>query len=216
MPPLAVKICGLSTPEAVEAAVAGGATYVGFVFFARSPRNIAPERAAGLAAPARAGGVFAVAVTVDASDAELDHIMATLQPELIQLARRRDARPRRRGPRPHRRRSDPGATGVCEPADLDAAGAYEDVVDHLMFDAKPPADAALPGGNGAAFDSTILAGRRFAKPWFLAGGLDAANVAQALAASGARAVDVSSGVESAPGVKDPLLIEAFLKAVRRA
>ena len=215
MAPVAVKICGLSTPEAVQASVEGGAAYVGFVFFARSPRNLAPGRAAELAAPARAAGVKAVAVTVDASDAELDAIVATLAPELIQLhgaetpARAAEVRAR----------TGAGvirALRVGEPEDLDAAPAYEVVVDHLMFDAKPPAGAVLPGGNGTAFDGAILAGRRFARPWFLAGGLDAGNVAQALAVSGARAVDVSSGVESAPGVKDPASIRAFLEAVRRA
>ena len=214
MASVAVKICGLSTSEAVQAAVEGGAAYVGFVFFAPSPRNLSPERAAELAAPPRARGVSTVAVTVDASDAELDRIMATLAPELIQLhgaetpARAAEVRAR----------TGAGvirALRISAPADLDAARAYEAVVDQLMFDAKPPAGAVLPGGNGAAFDGSILADRRFAKPWFLAGGLDTANVAEAVAASGARAVDVSSGVESAPGVKDPLLIKAFLEAVRR-
>ncbi len=215
MPPVATKICGLSTPEAVRAAVSGGAGYVGFVFFAPSPRDIAPARAGELAAPARAAGIGVVAVTVDASDAELDAIMATLAPELIQLhgaetpARVAEVRART-GAQVVR------ALRVSEPADVEAARAFEDVADWLMFDAKPPAGAVLPGGNGAAFDGSILKGRRFARPWFLAGGLDAGNVAAALAGSGAQAVDVSSGVESAPGVKEPALIEAFLKAVQRA
>ena len=217
LPKLAVtsKICGLSTPEAVRAAVQGGAAYIGFVFFPRSPRNIAPERAAELAGPARAAGVKTVAVTVDASDVELDAIMATLQPELIQLhgsetpARVAEVRTR----------TGAGvirALRVGEAADLDAAEAFEPVADWLMFDARPPRGAVLPGGNGAAFDASILAGRRFARPWFLAGGLGAATVGSALRASGAPAVDVSSGVESAPGVKQPALIEAFLKAVALA
>ena len=213
--PIPAKICGLSTPEAVQAAIDGGAAYVGFVFFARSPRNVAPARAAELAAPARAAGVEVVAVTVDASDAELEGIMATLHPDLIQL---------HGGETPARTaevRAGPGARviralRVSEPADLEAAQAYEGVADQLMFDAKPPAGAALPGGNGAGFDASILGKRRFAQPWFLAGGLEAGNVAAAVAASGARQVDVSSGVENAPGVKDPGLIRAFLEAVRRA
>ena len=188
---------------------------MGFVFFAKSPRNVAPARAAELAAPARAAGVEVVAVTVDASDAELEGIMATLRPDLIQLhggeapARTAEVRART-GARVIR------ALRVSEPADLEAARAYERVADQLMFDAKPPADAPLPGGNGAGFDASILAGRRFARPWFLAGGLEAGNVVTAAAAAGAAQVDVSSGVESAPGVKDPALIRAFLEAVRRA
>ena len=162
MPPVATKICGLSTSEAVEAAVQGGAAYVGFVFFARSPRNITPEHAAELGRTARANGVATVAVTVDAPDAELDRIMATLSPELIQL---------HGGETPERVAEVRARTGagviralrVSEPADLDAAAAFDQIADQLMFDAKPPAGARLPGGNGAGFDASILAGRRFAR-----------------------------------------------------
>ena len=212
---LAAKICGLSTPEAVRAAVEGGAAYVGFVAFAPSPRDIAPDRAAELARPARAAGVKVVAVTVDACDAELDAIVAAFAPELIQLhgsetpARVAEVRART-GAQVIR------ALRVGEPADLEAARAFEGVADQLMFDARPPKGSALPGGNGAAFDWAMLQGASFARPWFLAGGLDAANVAAAAAASGAGQVDVSSGVESAPGVKDPASVKAFLEAVRRA
>ncbi len=212
--PARTKICGLSTPEGVQAAIDGRAAYVGFVFFARSPRNVAPIHAAELAAPARAAGVEVVAVTVDASDAELDTVMAILQPELIQLhggetpARVAEVRART-GARVIR------ALRVSEPTDLEAARAFEGVADQLMFDAKPPAGATLPGGNGAGFDASILSGRRFARRWFLAGGLEAENVGAAVAASGAGQVDVSSGVERAPGVKDPALIRAFLEAARR-
>ena len=214
MPPDA-KICGLSTPEAVQAAVEGGAGYVGFVFFPPSPRDVAPARAAELAAPARAAGVMVVAVTVDASDDQLDAISAALAPDLIQLhghetPERVAAVKARTGVRAIR------ALRVGDAADLDAAAAFEPVADQLMFDARPPRDAILPGGNGAAFDWAILQGRRFTRPWFLAGGLDAGNVAEAVAGSGAAQVDVSSGVESAPGVKDPASIRAFLEAVRRA
>ena len=214
MPP-DVKICGLSTPEAVRAAVEGGAGYVGFVFFPPSSRDVAPARAAELAAPARAAGVMVVAVTVDASDDQLDAISAALAPDLIQLhghetPERVAAVKARTGARAIR------ALRVGDAADLDAAAAFEPVADQLMFDARPPRDATLPGGNGAAFDWAILQGRRFARPWFLAGGLDAGNVVQAVAGSGAAQVDVSSGVESAPGVKDPASIRAFLEAVRRA
>ncbi|WP_158916305.1 phosphoribosylanthranilate isomerase [Caulobacter sp. S45] len=208
------KICGLSTPQAVQAAVDGGAELIGFVFFAPSPRDIAPERAATLAAPARAKGLDVVAVTVDASDALLDAIARTLKPDLIQLHGHET---------PARAAEVHARTGagvirafrVSEAADLEAARAFEGVADYLMFDAKAPKGAILPGGNGAAFDWSLLTGRSFAKPWFLAGGLDPDNVTEAVRASGAPLADVSSGVETAPGVKDPALIKAFLEAVHR-
>lgn len=213
--PIPAKICGLSTEAAVQAAIEGGATYVGFVFFPRSPRDIAPERAADLAAPARAAGLKIVAVTVDADDVLLDRFAATLKPDLIQLHGCET---------PDRVAQVKASTGagviralrVSEAPDLDAATAFEAVADRLMFDAKPPPDSVLPGGNGGAFDWKMLAGRAFAKPWFLAGGLDPTNVAEAIRVSGAPMVDVSSGVERAPGVKDAALIAAFLKAVSRA
>lgn len=209
------KICGVSTPEAVDAAVSGGAAFLGFVFFARSPRNIAPEAAARLAPPARARNVQIVALAVDPSDAELDAIMAGLSPDLIQLhGKESPARVREVATRSGR--GVIKALPVSDASDLAAAKDYEPVVEHLMFDAKPPKDADRPGGLGEAFDWTLLAGRRFARPWFLAGGLDPWNVAAAVAASAPPLVDVSSGVERGPGLKDPLLITAFLDAVRRA
>src|SRR5579875_2136380 len=213
--PVAAKICGLSAPETVRAAVDGGAGFVGFVFFAPSPRNLSPLRASELAAPAREAGVRVVAVTVDASDDLLGEVSSTLSPDLVQLhgaetPERADAVRRLTGAEVIK------VIRVSAPADLDAATAFEGAVDHLMFDAKPPKGATLPGGNGAAFDWSMLQGRRFATPWFLAGGLDAQNVAEAVRGSGAPMVDVSSGVESAPGVKDPVLVKAFLEAVRRA
>jgi phosphoribosylanthranilate isomerase len=211
---IAAKICGLSTEAAVRAAVEGGAAYVGFVFFAPSPRDIAPERAAALAGVARAAGVGTAAVTVDADDALIDRIVAAVHPDLIQL-HGRETPERAAAVKARSGAQVVRALRVSTAEDLAAAAAFEPVVDHLMFDAKPPAGAALPGGNGAAFDWSILRGRRFDRPWFLAGGLDAANVAGAVAGSGAPAVDVSSGVETAPGVKDPALIKAFLEAVRR-
>ena len=213
--PVQAKICGLSTPDAVLAAVEGGAGLIGFTFFPKSPRNVTPERAAALAAPIRGRGVKVVAVTVDASDAMIDLLATTLKPDLIQLHGHET--PQRAAE--VRARSGAGvirALRISEAADLGEAEAFEDVVDHLMFDAKAPAGALLPGGNGAAFDWTLLAGRRYAKPWFLAGGLNPDNVTEAVRASGAPMVDVSSGVETAPGVKDPTLIKAFLEAVRRA
>ena len=209
------KICGLSTPEAVRAAVAGGASHIGFVFFPKSPRNIAPDAAARLAPPARAKNVKIVALAVDPSDNEVDAIVAGLSPDLIQLhGKETPARVRDIG-----QRSGRGiikVLPVSEASDLAPATAYEPLVEHLMFDAKPPKDAERPGGLGEPFDWTLLAGRRFARPWLLAGGLDAWNVAGAIAASGAPLVDVSSGVERGPGLKDPALITAFLDAVRRA
>jgi phosphoribosylanthranilate isomerase len=208
------KICGLSTPEAVAAALAGGAAWLGFVFFAASPRHIGPAAAARLAAPAR-GRARIVAVTVDPDDALVDRLMAVLAPDLIQLHGRES--PPRTGE--IARRAGVGvikAIPVSRGADLDAAGDYEAVAEHLMFDAPPPAASGRPGGTGAAFDAAILAGRRFARPWFLAGGLDPWNVGEAIGRSGAPFVDVSSGVERGPGLKDPALIAAFLEAVRRA
>ncbi len=210
-----VKVCGLSTPETVRAAVEGGADFIGLVFFAKSPRNVTVQRAAELASIAKTAGVGVVAVTVDAPSALLDDIAALVAPDLFQLhgsetpaqtATVRDLTSTR----------NVRALRVAEASDLEVAKAFEAVADYLMFDAKAPPGSSLPGGNGAAFDWSILAGRSFAKPWFLAGGLNAGNVGAAIALSGARLVDVSSGVESAPGVKDAFLIEAFLKAVRRA
>jgi len=208
------KICGLSTPETVRAALDGRAAFVGFMFFDASPRNIAPEDAGRLAAAAR-GRAKVVAVTVDADDAVLDRIVAALKPDFIQLhGRETPARAREVG-----QRTGAGvirALPVSESRDLDAARDFESVVDHLMFDAKPAKDATRPGGGGAPFDWELLAGRRFERPWFLAGGLDPWNVAEALSRTRAPLVDVSSGVERGAGLKDPALISAFLDAVRRA
>jgi len=212
---LKAKICGVSTPEAVRAALDGGAGWLGFVFFPKSPRNLSVEAAARLAEPVRGRGVKLVALAVDPSDAQVDEIGRGLAPDLIQLhGAESPARTREIAVR-----SGAGiikALPVSDASDIAAAQAYESVVEHLMFDAKPPKDADLPGGAGRAFDWTLLAGRRFARPWFLAGGLDPWNVAEAARASGAPLVDVSSGVERGPGLKDPALIKAFLDAVRRA
>ena len=209
------KICGVSTPEAVRAAVDGGAAFLGFMFFAKSPRNIAPDAAGRLAPPARAKGVKIVAVMVDPTDNELDAVAAGLAPDLIQLhGKEPPARVRQIAERTGR--GIIKVAGVSEPSDIDAARAYEPLVEHLMFETKPPKDADRPGGLGVAFDWTLLKGRRFERPWFLAGGLDPWNVGDALGASGAPLADVSSGVERGPGLKDPALITAFLDAVRRA
>ena len=208
------KICGLSTPETVRAALDGGAAFLGFMFFDASPRNISPEDAGRLAAPAR-NRAKVVAVTVDADDLALDRIVAALKPDLIQLhGRETPARAREVG-----QRTGAGVIkvfSVSERADLDAARDFESVVDHLMFDAKPPKDSTRPGGTGVTFDWDLLTGRRFERPWFLAGGLNPWNVAEALNHTRAPLVDVSSGVERGAGLKDPALISAFLDAVRRA
>ncbi len=211
--PVLAKICGLTTPEAVKAALDGGAAYLGFMFFPASPRNLDPETARRLAEPAR-GRVKICAVTVDPADTELDVIARVLQPDLIQLHGRED---------PGRVRAVGARTGagvikvlpVSDAADLAAAQAFDGLASHLMFDARPPKDATRPGGLGARFDWSLLTGRRFERPWFLAGGLDPWNVSEAVAASGAAIVDVSSGVERGPGLKDPALISAFLEAVKR-
>jgi phosphoribosylanthranilate isomerase len=214
------KICGLSTPESVTAALDGGAAFLGFVFFARSPRNLTPEAAARLVAPlqGKTGGqtpVKTVAVTVDPDDALVDRLMATMKPDLIQV---------HGGETPSRvreiaQRSGAGvikAFSVSSSADVQQAGAFDAVAEHLMFDARPMEGSVLPGGTGARFDWSLLAGQRFSRPHFLAGGLDPWNVAEAVKASGAPMVDVSSGVERGPGLKDPALITAFLDAVKRA
>jgi phosphoribosylanthranilate isomerase len=211
---LKAKICGISTPEAVRAALDGKAGWLGFVFFPKSPRNLSLEAAVRLAEPARQRAKT-VALLVDPSDAQVEEVARILKPDLIQL----------HGAETPARARDIGVRAGCgiikalpvaEASDVDAARAYETVVEHLMFDAKPPKEAALPGGSGRSFEWGLLDGRRFQKPWFLAGGLDPWNVAEAASISGAPLVDVSSGVERGPGLKDPALITAFLDAVRRA
>ncbi|OXE36025.1 MAG: phosphoribosylanthranilate isomerase [Phenylobacterium zucineum] len=209
------KICGLSTPQAVQAALAGDAGYLGFIFFENSPRNISPDSAARLTAPVRGQNLRICAVTVDPDNALVDRLAEVVKPDFIQLhGHESPARVQEIG-----QRTGLGlikVLSVSEAADIDAAKAYETVVDHLMFEGKPPKDAERPGGVGARFDWSLLAGRRFARPWFLAGGLDPWNVGEAISQSGAPMVDVSSGVERGPGLKDPSLITAFLEAVRRA
>ena len=210
------KICGLSTPEAVRAAVDGGASHIGFVFFAKSPRNIEPELAARLVAPLKqSSAAKIVALTVDPTDAELERITAVLQPDLIQL-HGQETPPRAAAIRAATGVSTIKVLGVRDSSDIAAALKYQEAADHLMFDAKPPEGADRPGGHGTRFDWTLLEGLKLSRPWLLAGGLDPWNVAEAIALSRAPIVDVSSGVERGPGVKDPDLIAAFLQAVRRA
>ncbi len=208
------KICGLTTPETLDAALAGGASFVGAVVFPKSPRHIEPLHAATLFERAR-GKAKIVAVTVDADDALLTEIALILKPDLIQL---------HGSETPARAEQTRMLTGagiiralpIRTEGDFAAADDWEPFVDHLMFDAKPPEGSDLPGGVGARFDWVMLADRAYRHPWFVAGGLTPDNVAQAIRVSGAPLMDVSSGVESAPGVKDPALIAAFLEAVRSA
>lgn len=208
------KICGLSTPEGVEAALAGGASHLGFVFYEASPRYVTPELAARLAAPAR-GRAKIVALMVDPPWPLIEAVANALDPDLVQL--HGDEKPYRIS-QVSRQSGRPiiKALPVSTAADIRDAQAYDGLVEHLMFDARPPKGADLPGGNGVAFDWTLLSGVRFQRPYFLAGGLDPWNVEAAVRASGAPMVDVSSGVERGPGLKDPALITQFLDAVRRA
>lgn len=205
------KICGVSEPAALNAAVDGGAAFVGFVFFPPSPRCVSPPQAADLArllpTAVRSVGLF-----VDPSDDLLADVTSQVPFDLLQLhgkeTPRRLAEIRARFRLPVMKAFKIGA-----PADLDSVAAYYDVADRLLFDAKPPADSPLPGGNGVAFDWTLLAGRTWPKPWMLSGGLNVGNVREGVAVTGAPAVDVSSGVEAAPGRKSPELIRAFLQTV---
>jgi phosphoribosylanthranilate isomerase len=208
------KICGLTTAEAVQAALAGGAAFLGFNFFEKSPRYVAPDAAARLAEPAR-GKLKIVAVMVDPTDAEVDRVAQALRPDLVQL-HGAETPSRARAVAERARAGLLKALPVAEAADVAAAADFDPIVEHLMFDTKPAPDASLPGGSGRAFDWTLLSGRRFRRPWLLAGGLDPWNVAEAVRQSGAPMVDVSSGVERGPGLKDPALIAAFLDAAKRA
>lgn len=206
-----VKICGLTTAETLDVALDHGAAFVGAVFFAKSPRDISPEDARPLFERAR-GRAGIVAVTVDADDDLLSRIGAHLRPDFVQLHGRETIQ------RARQVRTLTGAgiirvLPVRDAGDLDAAADWAEHVEHLMFDARPPEGSALPGGVGATFDWAMMQGRSFRPDWFLAGGLTPENAAQAAAISGAPLLDVSSGVESSPGVKDPARIAAFLKAV---
>jgi phosphoribosylanthranilate isomerase len=213
MDPL-VKICGLSTPETVDVALAAGADLVGFVRFPKSPRHVGLDRGRALSAQAR-GKALRVALVVDADDAELAAVVEALDPDWLQLhgseTPDRVAAIRAKFGRPVMK-----AVGISEASDLAGVAAHGSC-DHLLLDAKPPRGAAaLPGGNGVAFDWRLLDGLDPGLRFMLSGGLDPDNVAAAIGITRARAVDVSSGVESRPGAKDPVKIEAFVKAARAA
>lgn len=205
-----IKICGLKTAEALDAALDGGASHVGFIFFPKSPRNIAPE-VAGRLRRAALGRARAVAVTVDADDALLDTIVAAMVPDMLQLHGKesptRVAEVKARYGLPVMK-----AFSVSEAADVAVAEAYRGVADRMLFDARPPKGAELPGGNGVPFDWRILDGYR--GDYFLSGGLTPQNVGAAIRLLDPPGLDVSSGVESAPGEKDIGLIAAFFAAVR--
>ncbi len=211
---VSTKICGLSTPETVRAALDGGAAYLGFMFFPKSPRNIAPDDAARLAEPIR-GKARIVAVMVDPTDAEADRVAEALKPDLVQL-HGAESPARARAVAERMAAGLIKVLSVAEAGDIAAATAYDGIAEHLMFDTKAAKDADRPGGHGTAFDWSLMAGRRFSRPWFLAGGLNPWNVAEAVQRSGAPLLDVSSGVERGPGLKDPALIAAFLDAAKRA
>lgn len=211
---LLIKICGLSTPETLEAALDAGADMVGFVFFPPSPRTLDFAQAASLSSKVR-GRALKVALSVDADDALLAGIVESLKPDILQFHGRET---------PQRILAAKARFGlpvmkaihVSEPADLAAIATYNESADRLLFDARPPKGAVLPGGNGAAFDWTILDGVQTARPWMLSGGLDPDNVAEALRITRAPGIDVSSGVETAPGVKNIALIQKFVGAARIA
>ncbi len=209
-----VKICGLKEPEHVAAAAEAGAAYVGFVFFEKSPRNVSLERARDLAVEVPVG-VAKVALTVNADNAFLDELVETVPLDMLQLHGQESPE------RLQEVRSRFGlpvmkAIGIADAEDVAKIDAYGAVADQLLVDAKPPKNAELPGGNGLSFDWRLVNRKYWPRPWMLAGGLTADNVAEAIKMTGARQLDLSSGVESAPGVKDVGLIRAFMKAVQNA
>jgi phosphoribosylanthranilate isomerase len=209
-----VKICGIREPEALNAALAGGVRFVGFVFYPRSPRYVVPPLAAELARMVPTG-VRTVGLFVSPTDAQLDDVIGQVPLDYLQL---HDDEPPERVGQIRRRFALPviKAFRISSAADLEPVSSYLAESDLLLFDARPPADAAaLPGGNGLAFDWSLLAGRQWSKPWMLSGGLTAETLPEAIAVTGARLVDVSSGVEDRPGHKDPARIRAFLAAASR-
>ena len=211
--PVEVKICGITSEDAMEAAVEAGADYVGLVFFPPSPRCVTPERAAELV-EFLPDDLVKVGLFVDPDDATLDRVLSQVRLDLVQVHGQETPE------RLERIRLEFGlpvmkVIPVAEAADLAVAEPFLAVADRLLFDAKAPKGAPLPGGNAVSFDWTLLQGRKWGLPWMLAGGLTPENVAEAVRMTGARAVDVSSGVESAPGIKkDPARIRAFIKAAR--
>lgn len=212
--PLDVKICGLKTPDSVSKVLARGASHIGFIFFDRSPRYVDPESAAELANPAR-GRAKIVAVTVDANDEELDDIVTALQPDILQL-HGKETPERILAIKAFYGLPVMKAFSIRDADDVRRVDPYIGIADRFLFDAKPPANSELPGGNGIAFDWSVLHTLDADVDYMLSGGLNKDNIAEALAQTGARGIDVSSGVESAPGVKDLKMIDAFFDAVSAA
>ena len=211
---LDIKICGLRTDEAVAAALDGGASHIGFIFFPKSPRNIDPVDAGRLRQAAK-GRAKAVAVTVDADDVTLDGIVAAMQPDMLQLhgdeSVARVAEIKARYGLPVMK-----VFALRERGDLDRITPYIGMADRFLFDAKPPKGSELPGGNGVSFDWKVLSALDASIDYMLSGGLNAGNIAEALQATNAQGIDISSGVESAPGVKDVSLIRDFFRTVGAA
>jgi phosphoribosylanthranilate isomerase len=208
--PVQVKICGLSTPETLDAALEHGASHVGFVFFAKSPRNVTPERVAALASQI-SGRAKIVGLFVDPDPDSIARVRQHVALDVIQL--HGDETPALAS----RLRADTGleiwkALPVRTRADLATAAAFRGAASLILYDAKPPAGSDLPGGNGLRFDWELLRGHTHPLPWALSGGLDADNLTEAVRVTGATLLDVSSGVESAPGIKDVDKIAAFLQA----
>jgi phosphoribosylanthranilate isomerase len=207
-----VKICGLTETADIPAAIVAGASYVGFVFFPKSPRHLELE-AAQFMATSVPEGIVKVALTVDADNAMLDQLTEHVPLDMLQLhgkeAPARVSEVKARYGLPVMK-----AIGIETETDLTQIDFYSKVADQLLIDAKPPTDAERPGGNAVAFDWSLIAGRRWPVPWMLAGGLKPDNVGEAVRATGARQVDVSSGVESAPGLKDPQMMADFVAAAR--
>ncbi|OSQ51470.1 phosphoribosylanthranilate isomerase [Marivita geojedonensis] len=211
-PAIRVKICGLTRPEDVAAVAEAGAAYCGFVFFPRSPRNLSVAAARDLAVEVPVG-IAKVALVVNADDALLDEITGTVPLDMLQLhgaeSPERVSEIRARYGLPVMK-----AVGVADAEDVAALDDYATVADQILVDAKPPKSATLPGGNGVSFDWRLISNRRWPVPWMLAGGLTPENVAEAIALTGAKQVDVSSGVEAAPGIKDAQMIRDFVAATR--
>ena len=211
---LDIKICGLSTEETVDHAVALGATHVGFIFFAKSPRHIEPVDAGRLADRVR-GKAKIVSVSVNADNDTLDELVDLIRPDVLQLHGNES---------PERVLTVKAVTGlevwkalsISDAQDVKRASSYEGIANRFLFDAKPPKNSDLPGGNGVSFDWSLLSGLPPDADYWLSGGLNKNNVAEAMARSSASGIDVSSGVESAPGVKDIAMMDAFFEAVRQA
>lgn len=211
---LDIKICGLKTSEAVDHAVALGATHVGFIFFGKSPRHIEPADAGVLADRVR-GRAKIVSVSVDADNDELDEIMAMIRPDILQLHGRES---------PDRVLTVKAVTGlpvwkalsVSEAGDLERIDDYDGIANRFLFDAKPPKNSELPGGNGVSFDWTLLEGLSEHVDYMLSGGLNRTNLGEALRMARPTGIDTSSGVESSPGVKDLKMMDEFFAAVRAA